>query len=60
MVNKDRSAALGMIRIFTNLLAHGSRPSIYLPIQNKIILKGNKLDKPLHEKRSSNGKSILK
>ena len=34
IVNKDRSAALAMIRIATNLLAHGSRPRIYCPIQD--------------------------
>lgn len=34
IVNKDRSAALAMVRIATNLLAHGSRPRIYCPIQD--------------------------
>ena len=35
IVNKDRSASLGMVRIASNLLAHGSRPMIYCPIQDQ-------------------------
>jgi hypothetical protein len=35
ILNKDRSASLGMVRIATNLLAYGSRPIIYCPIQDQ-------------------------
>jgi hypothetical protein len=32
IVNKDRSAALGMLLIFATLLATGSRPDVYIPM----------------------------
>ena len=40
VVNKEKSAALGMIRIFANLLANGLKPSIYCQFKTKMILKG--------------------
>ncbi len=30
-----KQTALGMIRIFVNLLTHAPRPSIYCPVQNQ-------------------------
>ena len=41
VVNKDRSAALGMVRIFTSLFAFGTKPSFYSRSQNQDTTDGN-------------------
>jgi hypothetical protein len=41
VVNKDRSAALGMVRIFTSLFAFGTKPSFYSRSQNQDTSDGN-------------------